>query len=263
MDEITQLMMKELLKEDQFKKLWADLAVEIEEKSQPKQVSITTKNISTPNIPSSHQLFTSNFRLNLPKNDQFFAKICKEVANGLELVIKNFSRGVHLAYFSTDKTEKDYFRHEASSLYSIQVLLERSIISNKFNSAQFGLIARRIIKMQQLFGIYTSTPYNVRNCVFLASTLYTIHTRFVDYGKVFGPNRSDNEEKVLENVIELFGKLVCKRLEKMLINLLNKQKVTTETRPFVNYINQINNSKQTFCSSQISITCMFLTKYYF
>uniref|UniRef100_A0A914M833 Uncharacterized protein n=1 Tax=Meloidogyne incognita TaxID=6306 RepID=A0A914M833_MELIC len=157
MEEITQSMMEDLLQEDEFKKLWVDLAVEIENKIQTKHFSVKTVHSSVPNLPTSYQS-TSNFHLNEPQIDSTFAKIYKEMAVGLDLVTKNFVRGVHLAYFSDDKTQQqsNYFRHEASSLYSIQVILERSIISNKFNIAQFGLISRRIIKMQQLFGVYTS-----------------------------------------------------------------------------------------------------------
>uniref|UniRef100_A0A915NFH9 Uncharacterized protein n=1 Tax=Meloidogyne floridensis TaxID=298350 RepID=A0A915NFH9_9BILA len=204
-------------------KLWVDLAVEIENKIQTKHFSVKTVHSSVPNLPTSFQS-TSNIHSNEPQIGATFAKIYKEMAVGLDLVTKNFVRGVHLAYFSDDKTQQqsNYFRHEASSLYSIQVILERSIISNKFNIAQFGLISRRIIKMQQLFGVYTSiffilqkSPYNVENCTFLATTLYTIHKRFFDYGKFYGPENTRCEEgKKLESVIERFGKIVCLRLEK-------------------------------------------------
>lgn len=104
--------------------------------------------------------FLPKFVRRLLMDLSWLLKIFLEEVSFVQNNVKSSIFLVHLAYFSADKTEKDYFRHEASSLYSIQVLLERSIISNKFNSAQFGLIARRIIKMQQLFGIYTST------CVF-------------------------------------------------------------------------------------------------
>ncbi|CAK5008186.1 unnamed protein product [Meloidogyne enterolobii] len=245
MEEITQSMMKDLLQEDEFKKLWVDLAVEIENKIQTKHFSIKTVHSSVPNLPTSCQS-ASNFRLNEPQIDATFAKIYKEMAVGLDLVTKNFVRG---AYFSDDKTQQqsNYFRHEASSLYSIQVILERSIISNKFNIAQFGLISRRIIKMQQLFGVYTSIPYNVENCTFLATTLYTIHKRFFDYGKFYEPESTRCEEaKKLESVIERFGKIVCLRLEKMLFSLLNKQKILPKSQPFVNFI------KNEFCGSKSS-----------
>ncbi|KAL7077921.1 hypothetical protein ACQ4LE_003434 [Meloidogyne hapla] len=235
MEEIIQSMMKDLLQEDEFKNLWVDLAAEIEDKIQTKRVSIKTLHSSVPNLPTSHQLSTTNFHSNIPKIDKTFDRIYKELADGLELVTKNFIRGVHLAYFSTDKTQQNYFRHEASSLYSIQVILERSIISNKFNIAQFGLIARRIIKMQQLFGVFTSIPYNVENCTFLASTLYAIHRRFLDYGNSEPGSRSKEAEK-LESVIERFGRIVCQRLEKMILCLFNKQKVSPKSQPFVNYM---------------------------
>uniref|UniRef100_A0A915N6W5 Uncharacterized protein n=1 Tax=Meloidogyne javanica TaxID=6303 RepID=A0A915N6W5_MELJA len=184
MEEITQSMMEDLLQEDEFKKLWVDLAVEIENKIQTKHFSVKTVHSSVPNLPTSYHS-TSNFRLNEPQIDATFAKIYKEMAVGLDLVTKNFVRG------------------------------ERSIISNKFNIAQFGLISRRIIKMQKLFGVYTSIPYNVENCTFLATTLYSIHKRFFDYGKFYKPESTRCEEaKKLESVIERFGRIVCLRLEK-------------------------------------------------
>nr|CAD2135198.1 unnamed protein product [Meloidogyne enterolobii] len=257
MEEITQSMMEDLLQEDEFKKLWVDLAVEIENKIQTKHFSVKTVHSSVPNLPTSYQS-TSNFHLNEPQIDSTFAKIYKEMAVGLDLVTKNFVRGVHLAYFSDDKTQQqsNYFRHEASSLYSIQVILERSIISNKFNIAQFGLISRRIIKMQQLFGVYTSIPYNVENCTFLATTLYSIHKKFFDYGKFYEPENTRCEEaKKLESVIERFGKIVCLRLEKMLFSLLNKQKISPKSQPFVNFI------KNEFGVSKSSDTQTLLTHF--
>nr|CAD2160215.1 unnamed protein product [Meloidogyne enterolobii] len=257
MEEVTQSIMEDLLQEDEFKKLWVDLAVEIENKIQTKHFSVKTVHSSVPNLPTSYQS-TSNFHLNEPKIDATFAKIYKEMAFGLDLVIKNFVRGVHLAYFSDDKTQQqsNYFRYEASSLYSIQVILERSIISNKFNIAQFGLISRRIIKIQQLFGVYTSIPYNVENCTFLATTLYTIHKRFFDYGKFYEPECTRCEEaKKLESVIERFGKIVCLRLEKMLFSLLNKQKISPKSQPFVNFI------RNEFCGSKSSDTQKLLTRF--
>nr|CAD2175125.1 unnamed protein product [Meloidogyne enterolobii] len=257
MEEITQSMMEDLLQEDEFKKLWVDLAVEIENKIQTKHFSVKTVHSSVPNLPTSYQSI-SNFRLNEPQIDSTFAKIYKEMAVGLDLVTKNFVRGVHLAYFSDDKSQQqsNYFRHEASSLYSIQVILERSIISNKFNIAQFGLISRRIIKMQKLFGVYTSIPYNVENCTFLATTLYSIHKKFFDYGKFYEPENTRCEEaKKLESVIERFGKIVCLKLEKMLFSLLNKQKISPKSQPFVNFI------KNEFCGPKSSDTQTLLTRF--
>lgn len=86
-----------------------------------------------------------------------------------------------------------------------------------------------------LFFYFTKSPYNVENCTFLASTLYAIHRRFLDYGNSEPGSRSKEAEK-LESVIERFGRIVCQRLEKMILCLFNKQKVSPKSQPFVNYM---------------------------
>ena len=58
----------------------------------------------------------------------------------------------------------------------------------------------------------------MENCTFLATTLYSIHKRFFDYGKFYEPENTRSEEaKKLESVIERFGKIVCLKLEKVFL----------------------------------------------